>query len=161
MWLTREADYGVQALVFLASVPDNAVTARPLIAEQLQIPNDFLAKILRKLSRAGIVRSFAGSRGGYALAKPGNDIDLASVLEAIDGPIAFARCTDKSEPPCRAFCGCLAREGMVRVQTEIKRVLALYNLSDLVPNHRDGRLGSLLPTPRESGEGILTPPQGV
>jgi Rrf2 family protein len=138
MWLTREADYGVQALVFLASVPDNSVTARPLIAEQLQIPNDFLAKILRKLSRAGIVRSFAGSRGGYALAKGLDEINVAIVIEAIDGPIAFARCTDKSEPPCRAFCGCLAREGMVRVQNEIKHVLAKYSLADLLPAHRTG-----------------------
>jgi Rrf2 family protein len=131
MWMTRETDYGVQALVFLGSVPEGTVVARPAIAEQLDIPNEFLAKVLRKLARAGLIRSHAGSKGGYSLSRPLGEIDVAGVIEAIDGPIAFARCLDGAKPPCRRVCACEIREGMARIQGEVRRLLARHSMAEV------------------------------
>ena len=135
MRLTREADYAVLALIFLGARPSGVVTGRPEIAEQLGLSNTFLAKVLRKLTRAGIVRSYPGARGGYALALRPDAISLSAILEAIDGPVTLVRCIDRREPGAthRPFCGCLALEGLARVQTEVTRLLAARTLADLMP----------------------------
>jgi len=134
--LTREADYAVLALIYLGARPAGTVTGRPEIAEQLSISNAFLAKVLRKLTRAGIVRSFPGARGGYELARRAEEIRLAAILEAIDGPVTLVRCIDRASPAGshRPFCACLALEGLARVQSEVSRLLEGWGLSDLMPN---------------------------
>ena len=134
MKLTREADYAILALIYLASKGSEGVTGRPAMATQLGIPNTFLAKILRKLTRAGIVASFPGSRGGYQLAQPAAKVSLSGVIEAIDGPITLVRCLDDRDPSCRPFCGCLALEGLARVQSEITRLLKSVSLADIMPS---------------------------
>jgi Rrf2 family transcriptional regulator, iron-sulfur cluster assembly transcription factor len=134
--LTREADYAVLALFYLGARPEGKVTGRPEIAEQLGISNTFLAKVLRKLARAGIVRSYPGMRGGYALAMASNQIRLSEILEAIDGPVTLVRCIDREDGAGshRPFCGCLALEGLSRVQSEVTRLLEGVTLADLMPN---------------------------
>ena len=131
MRLTREADYGVQLLLMLGEGRERSVTARPAIAGRLGISPDFAAKILRKLGRAGLVRSFAGAHGGYTLARAPSRIDLASVIEAIDGPIEMARCGNSGRGPCLMDRGCTGRAGLERVQDDVRRLLAGYALSDL------------------------------
>jgi Rrf2 family iron-sulfur cluster assembly transcriptional regulator len=133
--LTREADYAVLALIYLGARPAGVVTGRPEIAEQLGISNPFLAKVLRKLARAGIVRSYPGMRGGYALALQMGEVRLSAILEAIDGPVTLVRCIDREDAGGghRPFCGCLALEGLARVQAEVTRLLAGVTLEDLMP----------------------------
>jgi len=139
MRLTREADYAVLALIYLGARPAGAVTGRPEIAEQLGISNPFLAKVLRKLTRAGIVRSYSGVRGGYALAFAPGEIPLSAILEAIDGPVTLVRCIDREDAggAHRHFCGCLALEGLARVQSDVTRLLAGVMLADLMPSAGD------------------------
>ena len=135
MRLTREADYAVLALIYLGARQEGAVTGRPEIADQLGISQSFLAKVLRKLARAGIVRSYPGVRGGYALALPVREVRLSTILEAIDGPVTLVRCIDREDASGghRPFCGCLALEGLARVQSEVTRLLAAVSLADLIP----------------------------
>lgn len=89
--LTAKADYALRAVVELAQA--NADTPRKVeqIAQAQEIPISFLENILAQLRSAGIVRSQRGPDGGYRLAKPAEQLTLATVLRAVEGPLVGIR----------------------------------------------------------------------
>lgn len=91
MKITQEADYALRVVLTLSHMESDRLEAK-VIAEQEAIPLRFLLKLLRKLNKANITKSYRGSNGGYALAKEPKDINLRQVIEAIDGPIYVNRC---------------------------------------------------------------------
>jgi len=93
MQVSREMDYGVRAMVVL-SVHEKEVLSKRTIATEFKIPVNFLALILPKLVRSGLVESLPGPRGGYRLAKPSSRISLYDVITAVDGEVAFNRCLE-------------------------------------------------------------------
>jgi Rrf2 family protein len=86
---TAKADYAVRAAVELAAA--GALLTSELIAQAQQIPLNFLENILRDLRRAGIVDSRRGQAGGYVLARPAEEIAIADVIRAVEGPLANVR----------------------------------------------------------------------
>ena len=95
MQITRQADYAVRAMVYLAQlgpVKVNERAATGKIAQEKSIPPSFLAKIVSQLSVAGLLQTSRGARGGVSLAKPAEAISLLDVVEAIDGPILLNDC---------------------------------------------------------------------
>ncbi len=93
MQITRQADYALRAMVFLARMEPNQRAATKKIAEQQNIPPSFLAKIISQLSIAGLIHTSRGAHGGVVLSRPAAEISLLEVIEAIDGPIALNECT--------------------------------------------------------------------
>jgi Rrf2 family protein len=91
MQVSREIDYGIRAMVILA-MQEDAVLSKRHIATEFCIPVNFLALILPKLVRAGLVESLPGPRGGYRLAKPSEKISMHDVVCAIGGQIVLNRC---------------------------------------------------------------------
>lgn len=85
---TRSCEYGVQAVIYLARQPSGKLTLIKEVAVALQIPPHFLAKIMQKLSRAGILKSYRGRKGGFELGVAADQITPLQVIEAIDG-LAF------------------------------------------------------------------------
>ncbi len=94
MRLSARADYALRAAIELAASPEGHVTAEQLAKAQ-QIPAKFLEAILTQLRRAGLVRSQRGPDGGFWLARPADEISLADIIRAIDGPLLGVR----GEPP--------------------------------------------------------------
>jgi Rrf2 family protein len=94
MQITRQADYALRAMLFLARKEPNTRAATSQIAEEMEIPPSFLAKIISQLSIAGLIHTSRGARGGVKLACKPEDISLLDVVEAIDGPIHLNECTD-------------------------------------------------------------------
>lgn len=92
MKLNRESLYGLQALVYLAQLPEKTVVTVREIAEACQLPESFLAKVLRRLVQQGIVASFRGKKRGYALTRASETVSVKEILEAIEGPALFERC---------------------------------------------------------------------
>ncbi len=88
MKLSHRAEYALLALIHLAENYRNELCKISDIAMEKHIPRKFLEQILIVLNRAGYVRSRKGSRGGYMLAKPPNEITLAEVIRLIDGALA-------------------------------------------------------------------------
>jgi len=89
--LTRKTDYALVALVHLARRAEALVSAREL-AQRSHLPLPVLMNILNALAHCGLVRSVRGSRGGYRLARRPEDVTLADVIEAIEGPIGLTMC---------------------------------------------------------------------
>ena len=92
MKLTQATDYAFRAVLYLSKLPGEKVVEARVIAEHEQIPIRFMLRILLMLVRAGIVNSFRGVGGGYALAKTPRQITLLDVVEAIEGPICISSC---------------------------------------------------------------------
>jgi len=92
MQITRQADYAVRAMVYLAQLEPDKRASTGQIAKEKSIPPSFLAKIVSQLSVAGLLQTSRGARGGVSLAKPAEAITLLDVVEAIDGPIMLNDC---------------------------------------------------------------------
>ena len=90
MEVSAKVDYAVRALLGLASRAPELSTIDVVIGEQ-KLPRKFAEAILSDLRRADIVRSQRGANGGYALARPADEIMLGSVFRAVDGRLAEVR----------------------------------------------------------------------
>lgn len=90
--ITRQADYAVRSVLDLTLLPDEQAAFSRDIAERQNIPPSFVAKILTRLARQGIVQTQRGLTGGVRLNRPAGEITLLEVIEAIDGPIALNLC---------------------------------------------------------------------
>lgn len=91
MHLTAKADYAVRAVVELADSGQDSPRKVDDLANAQSIPPSFLENILTQLRSAGIVRSQRGPEGGYWLARPANELPLAEVIRAVDGPLVGVR----------------------------------------------------------------------
>lgn len=91
MEITRETDYAIRCVLYLSRKEDSIIMADE-ISRAMSVPKSFLAKILQKLAKAGVVTSFRGVKGGFRLAKKPKQITLLDIIEAIEGPAAMNRC---------------------------------------------------------------------
>jgi Rrf2 family protein len=92
MQITRQADYAIRAVRYLARQGENQRAATSTVAREMKIPPSFLAKIISQLSIAGLLHTSRGARGGVSLARDAKEISLLDVVEAIDGPILLNEC---------------------------------------------------------------------
>jgi Rrf2 family protein len=91
MHVTAKADYAVRAVVELADSSQQSPRKVDDVAQAQSIPVSFLENILTQLRSAGVVRSQRGPEGGYWLAKPAADVNLADVIRAVEGPLVGVR----------------------------------------------------------------------
>jgi len=91
MHVTAKADYAVRAVVELAGSSQAEPRKVDDIAQAQSIPVSFLENILTQLRSAGVVRSQRGPEGGYWLARPAEELDLAHVIRAVEGPLVGVR----------------------------------------------------------------------
>ena len=134
MNLSKRGEYGLRAMVELASHPAGTFVPIKDIAHREQIPVKFLEQILLTLRNAGLLRSRMGVSGGYSLAKPPADITLGQIIRVLDGPLAPIRCVSQTayEPcacPDEKTCG--LRLVMFDVRNAISEILDRTSLEDV------------------------------
>jgi Rrf2 family protein len=151
MRLSATADYAVRAAVELAAT-DSVPLKGEMIAQAQDIPLGYLENVLRQLKHAGVVKSQRGTDGGYMLARSAEEITVADVIRAVDGPLASVR---DSSPEALAYRG--TAKPLVRlwvaVRANLRVVLESVTLAalarDELPPVIDGDVaGSPPPTPR-------------
>jgi len=91
MHVTAKADYAIRAVVELAGSSQQAPRKVDAVAKAQGIPVSFLENILTQLRSAGIVRSQRGPEGGYWLARPPEELNLADVIRSVEGPLVGVR----------------------------------------------------------------------
>ncbi len=91
MHVTAKADYAVRAVVELADSGQDAPRKVDEVAQAQSIPVSFLENILTQLRSSGIVRSQRGPEGGYWLAQPPEEVNLAQIIRAVEGPLVGVR----------------------------------------------------------------------
>ena len=129
MRTTAKADYAVRAAVELAAAGDLVIAEH--IAQAQAIPLNFLENILRDLRRGGIVESRRGQQGGYTLARPAEEISIADVIRAVEGPLATVRGRPPEELEYDGSSSKL-RDVWVALRASVRSVLEQVTLADLV-----------------------------
>ena len=121
MQITRETDYAIRCVHFLSCREDETIMVDK-IAEGMRIPKTFLAKILQKLVRGGVVKSFRGAKGGFQLDRRPEEITLLDVIEAIEGPVAMNACALDNRY-CSLSSRCSVHPVWVKVRKEVESLL--------------------------------------
>jgi len=127
--IPAKVDYAIRALAELAVAGDGPVKADQLATAQ-DIPINFLRDIMRELRRDRIVRSHRGPEGGFVLARPADEISLADIFRAVDGPLAEVRDQSLS---AMSYHGPAAELPVVwmAVRAGLRRVLETTTIADL------------------------------
>ena len=130
MKLTARADYAVRAMLELATADDGALTKADRVAEAQDIPRHFLDNVLTDLRRAGLVVTQRGADGGSRLARSADEITLAEVVRAIEGPLAAVR---DVRPEALTYPGPAERlpEVWIAVRAALRGVLERVTVADV------------------------------
>ena len=130
MRISAKADYAVRAAVELAAAPDEKPVKAERIATAQDIPLNFLENILGELRHAGIVRSHRGAEGGFRLAKPADQLTIADVIRAVEGPLANVRGVRPEELEYAGAATAL-RDVFVALRANIRAVLEDVTLAEV------------------------------
>jgi Rrf2 family protein len=133
--ISAKADYAVRAALELAGSPDGAPVKGERLAEAQDIPLQFLEHILLELKHARLIRAKRGARGGYWLARPPEEITVAEVIRAVEGPLANIQDAPPEATDYPGPAACL-RDVWVAVRANLRNVLEGVTLAEV----RDGDL---------------------
>jgi len=139
MKLSKRSEYGLRALLDMAAHDSGRPVPLKELADRNNIPIKFLEQIFLVLRHAGIVRSHAGARGGYILARSPEEITLGQVIRVLDGTLAPVSCVSQIayEPcTCPDERTCPLRAAMNQVRDAIVAVVDYTSLADAVSRGR-------------------------
>ena len=145
MRVSAKADYAVRAAVELAGAESPPVKGEAL-AQAQDIPLNFLENILAQLRQARIVESRRGPEGGFLLAAPADEITIADVIRAVEGPLATVR---GSSPETLKFTGRAQPLGQVwvAVRANLRQVLETVTLADVASGDLPGIVAEITSDP--------------
>lgn len=128
--LTKKADYGLIALMHLASGSPRRSASAKEIAEAYRLPLPLLAKVLQKLTRGGFLEAAYGTNGGYRLARAAGEISALQVIRAIDGPVLLTSCSTL-DANCMQNARCTARGPLEKIREDILRLLDRITIEEM------------------------------
>jgi len=137
MKLSTRTRYGIRAILEVAGNHSKRPLQTKIIAQNQDISVKYLEQLMAILKSAGFVRSIRGSKGGYILAKPANQIRLSDVFGALEGPSAINVECLENKSYCAQAADCVARQVWAQVEQAIKNVLQSITLQDLVDRTKD------------------------
>jgi Rrf2 family transcriptional regulator, iron-sulfur cluster assembly transcription factor len=121
----------IRATLFLALQPPGTLSPVREIASRTGLPEPYLAKIVRQLTSAGLVRAFRGPGGGIALVQPPRTISLWSIVRAIEGPVEAEWCV-LGLHTCLAETPCPIHSQYARLRSEVQHLLERTTLATLL-----------------------------
>lgn len=101
---------------------------------------------MKSLTQAGLIQSVRGANGGYSLALAAEDISLAAVVEAVEGPVRFVQCAgeeDTERPPCDLACSCAIKNPLLRIHERLKEFFDEITVADLAVGEVAAAIGPL------------------
>jgi Rrf2 family protein len=144
--VSAKADYALRAVAELAAAEGEGPVKGEAISRAQGIPLKFLENILLELRHVGLVQSQRGAEGGYWLARPAGEINLAEVIRAVEGPLANVRGT---RPEAVEYAGAAEnlREVWIAVRANLRAVLESITLADLADRKLPESVRALLADP--------------
>ena len=133
MRISRRGEYGLAAVMYIASKPSGIRSYRNEIANNCGIPKKYLARILCRLREAGILGAVRGANGGYFLRKEPKVLPLLDLVVALEGPVCFNSCTEPVSGDCSKLWTCKARKIFEALQVRSHEWLQGIMVGDLLP----------------------------
>jgi Rrf2 family iron-sulfur cluster assembly transcriptional regulator len=138
---SRQCEYALQAVSYLALKPPGTMTSIKEIAKRLNIPYHFLGKILQDLVYKGLLSSQKGPLGGFALAAAPDTMALAQIVEAVDGEEFAGRCV-MGFPQCSGERPCAVHSQWGPIRERIRAMLAGENIAEMAKSMKKPTLQS-------------------
>jgi Rrf2 family protein len=131
MRLTKASEYAIRCVHYLSLQKKGVVASRNEIADAMDIPPDFLAKIAQQLSRSNILEIIQGPKGGFRLQVPPEQLNLLDVIETMMGDIFFNECVLRPES-CSKSCTCQVYLIWVKARTQFRETLRQATFAQLI-----------------------------
>ena len=130
--LSKKVEYGLIAVRHIAASQQHISTAKE-IAERYKIPYELLAKVMQKLAKQGIITSYQGVNGGYALARKPDEISISHVIIAIEGNVSsIAQCFSNDPVACSIFDSCTIKNPLEKFQHNLEHVFDTMKVSEII-----------------------------
>jgi len=131
----RLTDYGIVLMSHMAAHGDRVHNATEVAAEA-HLPLPTVSKLLRLLTKEGLLESHRGTKGGYGLARPAEDITIGTIITALEGPIAITTCTNDSPGECEHEPICPVRSHWHLINVAVRQALDSITLADMAARRR-------------------------
>ena len=128
--ISRLTDYGIVIMAHLAECEDDTTHNARELASQTRLPSPVVSKILKLLTRAGLLISQRGSKGGYNLARAATEISVVEMITALEGPVGITECTIHPGV-CPQESSCHVRDPWQRINGAVQAALDNVTLADL------------------------------
>ena len=129
--LSKMTDYAVVILAEMAS-HDSALLSATGLSEKTSLPEPTVSKILKLLTKKEIISSKRGINGGYSLIKEPENINMAEVITALDGPIALTACVEQSDQCCSHEVNCKIKGQWNPVNVAMQQALEKVTLAQMM-----------------------------
>jgi len=137
MKLSTKGRYGLRALIDLALYSEHEAVSINSIAKRQNISDSYLEQLMRKLKKAGLVKSLRGAGGGYRLAKPAIEISVGDVLRALEGDLDAVTCkAAQDNGGCQTADLCVTRYVWQQINDSITQAVDSIMLAQLVEESR-------------------------
>jgi len=127
---SKKCEYGLQAILFIATHPSGETVSAEKISKALKIPREFVSKILQDLRESGLICSVKGKSGGFCLGKDPSKIKLIDIVEAIDGLEVFDSCV-LGFPECTPETPCPMHDKWGVLRDQAYQMLSAESLDQL------------------------------
>ncbi|MGH8455621.1 MAG: SUF system Fe-S cluster assembly regulator [Stenotrophobium sp.] len=127
--LGKLADYATMLMTAMATAPEQLHTAQDLAA-RTHVSAPTAAKLLKLLAKAGMVDSLRGAHGGYRLSRPPQQITVADIVNAVEGPIAVTECSEHHSD-CSIESSCTTRANWRLINGSIRQALEAVTLAQM------------------------------
>jgi Rrf2 family protein len=141
---SRQCEYALQAVTFLALKQNGEMTSIKELTAKLDIPYHFLGKILQDLTYKGLLQSQKGPTGGFRLGMQAKDITMLHIVEAIDGNGFTSSCV-LGFPECSETNPCAAHDRWKIIKEEIRAMLMNRNVAEIAHDMKKPEYGFHLP----------------
>lgn len=127
---SNRCELAIQTMLYLSSEGEEKLIAVQEIAERMDIPRQFAAKVMQELVAAKLAISQKGKNGGFTLAKPAREITIIEIIKAIDGSDIFSKCV-LGFPGCSLNEPCPIHIEWGKIRLDLKTTFTKYSLNDL------------------------------
>jgi FeS assembly SUF system regulator len=134
--LGKLTDYAIVVMGQLALDEAGEARSAHYLADKTGVPEPTVSKVLKDLSRGELVVSTRGSAGGYKLSKAADQISLADIIAALEGPISVVACVEGGKADCSLWETCPTKNNWPRVNTVIKRAFEGIKLTEIIGENR-------------------------
>ena len=140
MKISTRGHYAVQALVDMASQPNNDPTSLSVIAERQDLSQNYLEQLFVKLRKGNLVKSVRGPGGGYLLAKDSSHISIGEVFSAVDESLVITDCAEnhtEGSPACAKLNDCRTQTLWAKLMNHYNDLLYSITIEDVVKGEFD------------------------
>ncbi|MBD1226696.1 nitric oxide-sensing transcriptional repressor NsrR [Xenorhabdus griffiniae] len=130
MQLTSFTDYGLRALIYMASLPEGQMTSIAEVTEVYGVSRNHMVKIINQLSHLGLVNAVRGKNGGISLGKPANEIKIGDVVRSLE-PLSLVNCS-----ACQITPACRLKSVLNQAVENFLEELDKHTVADMVNDNR-------------------------